>query len=97
MLDLVFFGVLKQVKRRLPRDATLPVVQDHARRMFRAVESVAASSTIRGSFQRAGFAYVKTSNGTYTLEFNENKARESSEFLEVWTIDFPLGRLSARR
>jgi hypothetical protein len=32
-------GVASATRRRFPRDPTLPVVQDHARRMFRAFES----------------------------------------------------------
>jgi hypothetical protein len=44
MPDLVFFGVFKQVNRGLSKDSTLPMMQDHARRMFRAFESAAATS-----------------------------------------------------
>jgi hypothetical protein len=46
MLDLVFFGMFKHVERRLSEDSTLPIMQDHARRMLRAFESAAVSSTI---------------------------------------------------
>jgi hypothetical protein len=36
MLDLVFFGVFKQVKRRHSKDSTLPIIQDDTRCMFKA-------------------------------------------------------------
>jgi hypothetical protein len=52
VLDWVFFGVFKQVNRRLPKDSTLLIMSDHARCMFMAVESAGVSSTIQGSFQR---------------------------------------------
>jgi hypothetical protein len=96
MLDLVFFAVFKQATRRLSDDSTLAIMQDHARRMFRAFECAAVRSTIRDSFKCAGFGYLKASNGIYTLQFDENKGPESPEFREVSGIGFPLERLTAR-
>jgi hypothetical protein len=97
MLDLVFFGVFKQAKKRAAKNPELPVVTDHAMRMYRAYESAAVSHTIRGSFQHAGFTYEHVPGGGYVLGFNEDKVRESAAFKEVWDIDFPLERMSARR
>jgi hypothetical protein len=97
MLDLVFFGVFKQTKRRLNKDESIHVTEDHARRMFRAFEAAGASETVRGSFRHAGFNYSKHPEGYYTLVFDEHKVRTSDTFREVWAIDFPLERLSQRR
>jgi hypothetical protein len=97
MLDLVFFGVFKRAKKRIPRDPTLPLMQDHARRMLMAFESAVTSFTIRGSFGRAGIVCVMTSNQTYVIGFDETRVRESPGFREVWDIDFPLARVSSRR
>jgi hypothetical protein len=46
MLDLVFFGVFKRVKKHLARDPSVPIMEDHAMRIFRACESAGANSTI---------------------------------------------------
>jgi hypothetical protein len=97
MLDLVFFGAFKQAKRRLHKDESVHVMEDHARRMFRAFETAGASDTVRGSFKHAGFNYSKHPEGYYTLEFDEDKVRRSGTFREVWEIDFPIERLTQRR
>jgi transposase len=97
MLDLVFFGVFKRFKKHLARDSSIPMMADHAMRMFRACESAGASSTVRGSFIRAGFIYVRRADGTYSLGFDEGKIRAAPEFREVWDIDFPMHKLSTRR
>jgi hypothetical protein len=97
MLDLVFFGAVKHGKKRVAKDRRLPPMADHARRMYRAFEYAAVGHTIRGSFQHAGFTYEPVPGGAYTLGFDENKARESPAFREVWDIDFPIGMMSTRR
>jgi hypothetical protein len=97
MLDLVFFGVFKHAKSRIPRNTGLAMMQDHALRMFRAHEAAATSSIVRGSFKRAGFTYVKQPGGTYSLGLDEARIRTSPEFPEVWNIDFPFESLSGRR
>jgi hypothetical protein len=97
MLDLVFFGVFKSQKKRLSKNASVPVMEDHAMRMFRACEAAGASTTVRGCFTRAGFVYHKSPEGGYVLSFDEDRVRDSAEFQEVWEIDFPLEGLTERR
>jgi transposase len=97
MLDLVLFGAFKNYKSRLSKDPSLPVPADHVLRMFKALELAGASSTVRASFSRAGFVYDKAPDGTYILGFDERRIRESSEFQEVWKLNYPLERLSPRR
>jgi hypothetical protein len=97
MLDLVFFGIFKQTKRGIWRDPSVNCMQDHARHMFRAFETAAASSTVRACFLHAGFIYERDDDSMYTLEFDEAEARSSPEFKEVWDINFPVEGLSARR
>jgi transposase len=97
MLDLVFFGVFKRTKKHLAKDPSVPVMEDHAMRMFRACESAGASSTVRGGFIRAGFIYTRNADGGYVLGFDEAKIRNAPEFREVWDIDFPMHKLSPRR
>jgi hypothetical protein len=63
MLDLVFFGVFKQVKRRLNKDDSVHFMEDHTRMMFRAFETAGASHTVRGFFMHAGFNYSKHPGG----------------------------------
>jgi hypothetical protein len=97
MLDIVFFGIVKQTKNQLWKDASLHYMADHTRRMFRAFEAAGASSNVPSCFQHAGFTDVKDQNGMYTLGFNEKKVRSSPAFKEAWDIHFPIEGLSARR
>jgi hypothetical protein len=83
MLDLVFFGVFKSIKKRLGKDGSISVMADHAIRMFKAPEVAGASSAIRACFARAGFVYHKVSNGGYIPGFDEGMIRDSGEFREV--------------
>jgi hypothetical protein len=94
MLDLVFFGVFKKC---LAKDGSIPVMADHAMRMFKACEAARASSAVRACFARAGFVYHKVPDGGYILGFDEGMMRDSAEFREVWKINFPLESLTARR
>jgi hypothetical protein len=55
MLDLLFFGVFKRVKRYISRDSSVPVMENRAVQMIKASEAAGAGSTVRTSFSRAGF------------------------------------------
>ena len=54
------------------------------------------SSTVRSSFERAGFDYYKKGRLNY-LKLNRQKIENSSGFRELWEIDFQEENLSARR
>jgi hypothetical protein len=97
MLDHVFFGVFKNCKSRLSKDASIPVMEDHAMRMFRACEIAGASTTVRESFARAGFTYHKHPDDGHVFGFDERKIRDSGECEEVWEIEFPLEQLNTRQ
>jgi hypothetical protein len=80
MLDLVFFGVSKSIKKRLAKDGSIPVMSDPMMRMFKACEVTGASLTARVCFARAGFIYHKVPDGGSILGFDEGMIRDSAEF-----------------
>jgi hypothetical protein len=51
---------------------------------------------IWGAFHEAGFEF-DTSTEPYRLVFHEEKLRKTPPFQEIWSIDFPLEKLSPRR
>lgn len=53
------------------------------------------SSTIRASFKKTGFDYFKK-DGRDFLRFNGNKIENSPSFKELWQINYPEAKLSAR-
>jgi hypothetical protein len=97
MVRLVFFGVFKSIKKCLAKGRSIPVMADHAMRMFNACEAAGASSTVRICFARAGFVYHKVSDGSYILGFDEGMIRDLAEFREVWEVDFPVESLTPPR
>jgi hypothetical protein len=97
MLDLVFFGVFKKGKSRLSKPQSIPVTEGHARPVFSACGTAGASTTVRGSFARAGFTYDKNPDGADVMGFNEQKIRDSAEFRELWEINCPLEAVSVRQ
>jgi hypothetical protein len=97
MLDFVFFGVFKFIKKRLAKDGSIPVMADHAMSMLKVCEAAGASSTVRACFVWAGFVNHKVSDGGYILEFDEGMICDSAEFRELWKIDFPLESMTPRR
>jgi hypothetical protein len=97
MLDFVFLSVFKRAKGRVAKNSGLSLMQNHALGMLKAHEAAAKRSTVRASFKRAGFMYLKQSDGTYDLALDATRIRMSSEFQEVWKVDFPFESLSRRR
>jgi hypothetical protein len=66
ILDLVFFEVFRQTKRRLCKDASVHYMEEHARRVFRAFETAAASSNVGSNCEHTEFTDAK-------CFFEENK------------------------
>jgi hypothetical protein len=93
---MLLFGCLKSAKKYLPRDDSQDPQVDHAMGIFRVHEIATTSSTVRGSWEKASFGFVKK-DGTYYLWANEGKIRTNPEFVETWQIDYPETRLSQRR
>jgi hypothetical protein len=65
-------------------------------RIFKAYETVTTSTMGRSCWEKAGFEYAKMGE-VFHLVVNDGKIRESSDFLEVWRINYPLEDLSCRR
>jgi hypothetical protein len=96
MLDLVVFGVMKHYKSTLKKANNIHPVADHLHRAFRAFELATVSSTIRASFEAAGFNYIIGENG-YVLQVNVEKIRSNPDFLEMWNTNFDEALLTPRR
>jgi hypothetical protein len=96
VLDFLFFGRLKAAKKHLPRSETHFAQVDHVMPIFRAYEIATTSTTIRSSWERAGFGFHQRDGALY-LWVNEQKIRDADEFAEVWRIDYPEADLSPRR
>jgi hypothetical protein len=73
-----------------------PTDIDHLARIFKAYELVTTSTTVRVSWKKTGFESCKLDD-TFQLPANAGKIRDSSEFSEIWGMNFPQEWLSARR
>jgi hypothetical protein len=96
VLDILFFGRLKVIKKRLLRDLSFGRDLDHDMRIFRAYELTTTNVTVKSSWEKAGFGFQGRNEKVYLFP-HEEKIRESPEFAEVWVIDDPKERLSSRR
>lgn len=96
VLDLLIFGRLKVAKKHQPHDPDLDYRLDHIVRILRAYEIATTSFTIRGSWEKTGFGYVKRDQ-TFYLYVNEQKIRSSPDFAELWQLDYPELQLTERR
>jgi hypothetical protein len=76
MLDLVIFGAMKKHKASIEKNRDLNPSADLIFRVFRALELATCSTTIRASFQKAGFIYDVHGNSVI-LRVNEEKIRAS--------------------
>ena len=95
-LDISLFGVLKQrAQYKLPFDNEQGTA-DFLFRTYRTFKQTMIEPNIWGAFQEAGFDF-DVSNEPYRLQFDEEKLRRTPAFQEIWAIDFPLEKLSARR
>jgi hypothetical protein len=72
---MVFFSAFKRVNKHLAKDSPVPVMEDHAVVMFRSCQSAGKNSTVRASFTRAGFTYLRGDGGGHLLGFDERKLR----------------------
>jgi hypothetical protein len=96
ILDLTLFGVFK----RRGHDH-LPFQNDQGtavfiRKVYHDFRATMFDTNIRAAFVHIGLSFAMVS-GIMRLRFNEIILRESSGFQELWTITFPLEKLSARR
>jgi hypothetical protein len=96
VLDVPLFGRLESATKSLPRDDNLDPHLDYAFRAFRADEIATTSTTVRRSWEKAGFGSVRRDVVCY-LWVDEGRTRASPESVEVWQVDYPDERLSQRR
>jgi hypothetical protein len=96
VLDLRLFGRLKSAKKYLPRSDWEPASIHHIIRIFKADETVTTRTMVRSCWEKAGFEYAKMGEGFHRLA-NDRKIRESTDFLEIWRINYPLEDLSFGR
>lgn len=96
VLDILLFGVLKNHKKYLPKNDNISPKIDHLYRIFHSYELSTCSTTVRSSFVKAGFNYIKK-GGSYFLQLNREKIEKSPSFQELWDINFPEEDLSTRR
>jgi hypothetical protein len=96
ILDVLFFGLLKRSKKFQMRDDGLDAHVGHILRLFRAYETVTASTTIGAAWRKTGFEYENRSIMMY-FSVNERQIREWPDFREIWMFDYHASGLSARR
>jgi hypothetical protein len=79
----------------LARNDNLDPQVDHACRAFRSYEIATTSTTVRSSWEKAGFRSVGC-DGVYYLWIDEGRIRASLGDVEAWQVDYPEERLSQR-
>jgi hypothetical protein len=94
-LDTSLFGVFKRKGQyKLPFDdqptATFLL------NVYRTFKQTMVKANMGGAFQQAGFVF-EVGAEPYRLRFDEDKLSASPAFREMWSLDFPLEKLSTRR
>jgi hypothetical protein len=95
-LDLVFFGVLKRLKATAQGEFDDDSVNAQLTKLIQAYEQTATSSTIRGSFRKAGLCLDVTAQ-PFRIRVEEQTVRENPGFKEVWDRNVSVGDLTRRR
>jgi hypothetical protein len=95
-LDMSLFGVLKRREQY-----KLPFDDDQGTAIFllwiyRAFKQIMIETNIWAAFQPEGFEF-DVNREPYRLRFDEEKLRSRPAFQEIWSLDFPLEKLSVRR
>ena len=95
-LDFVFFGVLKKLKASAIGEFDDDSVSAHITKLIQAYEQTATSSTIRGSFRKAGLEHDITTR-PFKLRVIEESLRANPGFQEIWARDVSIESLSQKR
>jgi hypothetical protein len=95
-LDLVFFGSLKHLKATAAGEFGDDSANDHITKLIQAYEQTATSSTIRGSFRRAGMI-PGTTTRPYEIMVDEAIMREIPGFQALSERNVSVEDLSRRR
>jgi hypothetical protein len=95
-LDTSLFGVLKRKGQyKLPFDDDQPTAT-FLLNTYRTFRQTMVEANIWGAFHQAGFEF-EVGAEPYRLRFDEEKLRASPGFRGIWSLDFPLEKLSVRR
>lgn len=95
-LDVSLFGVLKRRGQyKLPFDDDQGTA-NFLLRIYRTFKQTMIEANIWAAFRQAGFEF-DVGREPYRLRFDEEKLRSSPAFQEIWSLDFPLEKLSVRR
>jgi hypothetical protein len=81
------FLTTSAAKKHYPHDPDLNVRLGHVTRILRASKIVTTGFNIRGSWEETRFGHVKREEALY-FYVNEHKIRNSTEFEEMWQIDY---------
>jgi hypothetical protein len=92
----VFFGVLKKLKVSATGGFNDDSTNTQVIKLIRAHEQTAKSSTIRGSFPKAGFE-ADTTTRPFKLRMVEERLRDNPGFQEMLARDISIETLSAGR
>jgi hypothetical protein len=87
---------LKTVKKYLARVQPEDREVGDLLRILRAYETVSASMTVRGSWEKVGFSCERRDQSS-SLAVNEARIRTILDVREMWERHFPMDGLSARR
>jgi hypothetical protein len=100
VLDVTLFDVLKRHTRyELPFKDENSIVK-YIMKAYRDFKQTVMEPIICGAFQALRFEFefvFDTTSEPCRLLFNEENLKESADFRELWSIDFPLDQLSTRQ
>jgi hypothetical protein len=95
-LGLVFFGVLKKLKASAVGEFDDDSLNADITKLIQVYEQTATSSTLRGSFRKAGLENDITTR-PFKLQVIEESLRANPGFKEIWAQDVSIESLSQRR
>jgi hypothetical protein len=95
-LDICLFGVLKRKEQFALPFGNDQTTIDFLLNIYRTFKQTMIEPNIWRAFHEAGFVFDPRSE-PYRLVFHEEKFRKTPTFQEIWSVDFPLEKLSRRR
>jgi hypothetical protein len=94
-LDICLFGVFKRKEQYVFPFGNHETTIDFLLNIYRAFKQTMITLNICGDFHEAGFDF-DTRTEPHRLVFHEEKLRKTPAFPEIWSLDFPLEKLSRR-
>lgn len=93
--DFLFFGALKKLKATTQGEFGDDSLEPQIGRLVQAYHQIAMSTTIRGSFHKAGLVR-HTSVCSFKLAFEEGRIRGKEGFREIWDRKVNIEEFSRR-